>query len=62
MRHTTGWFKSSYSAGGSNACVEVRISREGIDVRDSVNPTRSTLAFSDAEWRAFLTTVEDGRR
>ncbi|GAA1996376.1 hypothetical protein GCM10009799_23820 [Nocardiopsis rhodophaea] len=55
MTRTTDWFKSSYSAGASNACVEVRISPRGIDVRDSMNPTSTNLAFSGTEWQAFLT-------
>lgn len=34
----TGWFKSSHSGGASDACVEVRITGEVAQVRDSKNP------------------------
>lgn len=51
------WFKSSRSAGGSE-CVEVAFLDEGlIGVRDSKNPMGPALAFTPAEWDAFLTST-----
>ncbi|CAM3934999.1 DUF397 domain-containing protein [Nocardiopsis gilva] len=54
MRHASDWLKSSYSAGASNACVEVCISPRRIDLRDSTHPTGPVLTFDDVEWNAFL--------
>ncbi|ACU34863.1 DUF397 domain-containing protein [Actinosynnema pretiosum subsp. pretiosum] len=50
------WFKSSYSGGANNECVEVRfgaVSGEHIGVRDSKSP-ESRLSFSSAAFSAFL--------
>ncbi|GGP39100.1 DUF397 domain-containing protein [Saccharothrix coeruleofusca] len=50
----TGWFKSSYSSGGSNACVEVRITDAGVGVRDSKNPTGPHLTLKPKAWTGFI--------
>jgi Domain of unknown function (DUF397) len=56
------WRKSSYSGGneGGSNCVEVAGTGALIAVRDSKNPSRGSLAFSPAQWRAFVTTVRAG--
>jgi len=46
------WRKSSYSNGGSNACVEVA-STDGVLVRDTTNRDGGTLAFSAEAWERF---------
>lgn len=57
------WFKSSRSngTGGSN-CVEVRQASITGDVfvRNSRNPAGAMLAFSPAEWEAFVAGVKAG--
>jgi hypothetical protein len=34
----TGWFKSTFSSSGGDICVEVRMTGETAQVRDSKNP------------------------
>ena len=46
------WRKSSYSNGGSNACVEVA-STNGVLVRDTTNRDGGTLSFTAAAWQEF---------
>lgn len=64
------WHKSSLSGNGSN-CVEVALADSpqlGTDpevdrlflVRDSKDPDGPVLAFSPAEWDAFLITIKNG--
>ncbi|MBP2339859.1 hypothetical protein JOF41_006037 [Saccharothrix coeruleofusca] len=50
----TGWFKSSYSTGGSNGCVEVRITDTGVGVRDSKNPAGPSFTFRAEAWAKFV--------
>lgn len=55
-----GWFKSSYSQGGSD-CVEVAFIEGGrVGVRDSKNPTGPALIFTPCQWNAFTSGVRDG--
>ena len=51
------WRKSSRSAQGGDACVEVAGLSEVIAVRDSKNPTGPALAFDAATFGAFIATV-----
>jgi Domain of unknown function (DUF397) len=53
----TGWFKSSYSGGGNENCVEVRITSEAVSVRDSKNQSGPSIAVGNAHWRTFLLTI-----
>lgn len=48
------WFKSSYSSNEGPDCVEVATSPGTVRVRDSKDPEGPQLAFSAAEWSAFL--------
>ncbi|MBW4715551.1 DUF397 domain-containing protein [Saccharothrix obliqua] len=57
MTHDTGWFKSSRSSGGSNACVEVRFADDVVRVRDSKNPDGPAFSFRADAWAAFLSRV-----
>ena len=47
------WRKSSHS--GGTECVEVA---DGVQVRDSKDPDGPVLAFTPAEWRAFIGTLK----
>ncbi|MBI1957160.1 MAG: DUF397 domain-containing protein [Candidatus Niyogibacteria bacterium] len=59
VRFSDGDFrKSSFSHGGKKVCVQVAIKRGGVAVRDSKDPTKTTLYFTPAEWRAFTAGVK----
>lgn len=48
------WFKSSLSLSNNN-CVEVRFLDDGcVEVRNSREPDGPVLAFTSAEWDAFI--------
>ncbi|KAA2250140.1 DUF397 domain-containing protein [Solihabitans fulvus] len=49
-----GWFKSSYSGGGNDQCVECRIAEDAVGVRDSKNRRGPAFAFGSVAWRAFI--------
>ena len=53
----TGWFKSSYSAGSNDACVEVRLTASAVGIRDSKNPQGPALRVPLARWNDFLATL-----
>ncbi|MEU0812252.1 DUF397 domain-containing protein [Streptomyces sp. NPDC005970] len=57
----TVWFKSSYSGGEGNECVEVADLRAHVGVRDSKNADGPVLAFSTDAFASFLTEVKAGR-
>lgn len=53
------WFKSSLSESGN--CTEVANLPDGtVGVRNSKNPDGPVLAFTPAEWHAFLSGVRNG--
>lgn len=68
---TEDWHKASHSTDGSN-CVEVTVTYDTSGVphkqgsgklylmRDSKNPDGPVLAFTEAEWEAFVLGVRDG--
>ena len=58
MNDPDGWIKSSYCNNGT--CVEVGIGSVEVAVRDSKDPDGSVLAFTLAEWEAFLDGVRSG--
>jgi hypothetical protein len=49
------WFKSSYSGGGGDNCIEVAVRTEAVLVRDSKDTDRQALAVSRDAWSAFTT-------
>ncbi|MFG2131717.1 DUF397 domain-containing protein [Streptomyces sp. NPDC048751] len=51
------WFKSSYSSGSGDDCVEVATGNRTIHVRDSKNSRGPQLALSPTAWADFLTSV-----
>jgi hypothetical protein len=55
------WRKSSHSNGNGGACVEVAdLPDGGRAVRDSKDRSGPILAFTAAEWAAFVAGVRDG--
>jgi hypothetical protein len=53
------WRKSSRSNSEGN-CVEFRHLSETVQIRDSKDPCGPALAFTPAEWSAFVGGVKDG--
>lgn len=47
------WFKSSYSGGDGDNCVEVALCPDAVHVRDSKNTSIPPLAVTPAAWSAF---------
>ncbi|MFS0693161.1 DUF397 domain-containing protein [Streptomyces nitrosporeus] len=47
------WYKSSYSGGGGDNCVEVAVRAGTVLVRDSKEPRRDALTVSPRAWAAF---------
>ncbi|MBI2482314.1 MAG: DUF397 domain-containing protein [Candidatus Vogelbacteria bacterium] len=52
--------KSSWSKNNPKTCVLVAKKPEGIALRDSKDPSKSTLFFTAEEWTAFTKGVKDG--
>ncbi|MGW7363080.1 DUF397 domain-containing protein [Streptomyces sp. NPDC054841] len=48
------WFKSSYSGGGGQDCIEVAAEPTTIHVRDSKDVTRPVLDFTRDQWAVFV--------
>ncbi|NML50257.1 DUF397 domain-containing protein [Streptomyces sp. R302] len=48
------WFKSSYSNGGGETCVEVANTPDTVHVRDSKNTEGPRLAFAPTAWAGFV--------
>ncbi|MFE9173187.1 DUF397 domain-containing protein [Streptomyces kebangsaanensis] len=55
------WFKSSYSGGSGDNCIEVAVRTEAVLVRDSKDADRQTLTVSPDAWAAFTTLAADAR-
>jgi hypothetical protein len=49
----TDWFKTSYSGGGNDQCVEVRIGG-AVGVRDTKARDAGELWVAPSAWSAFL--------
>ncbi|WP_367323419.1 DUF397 domain-containing protein [Streptomyces sp. HUAS ZL42] len=49
------WFKSSYSSGSGDDCVEVALTPATIHVRDSKDKQGPYLTLSPTTWADFLT-------
>ncbi|MEV5598495.1 DUF397 domain-containing protein [Streptomyces sp. NPDC052496] len=48
------WYKSSYSSGDADSCVEIATSPTVIRIRDSKNTRGPRLTVSPHAWTAFL--------
>lgn len=55
------WFKSSYSGGEGNECVEIADRGPWVGVRDSKAP-RKTLSFSAHVFAAFVRGLSEAQR
>jgi hypothetical protein len=61
ISHVT-WRKSSHSGSNGGGCVEVARTPEAVvAVRDSKDPDGPRLAFTAADWQAFIRLIKDGR-
>ena len=63
MADVTGamWRTSSYSSANGGNCVEVASNLPGVvAVRDSKAPAGPALAFTSAQWQAFVAGVKTG--
>ncbi|MFJ2301914.1 DUF397 domain-containing protein [Streptomyces sp. NPDC087787] len=47
------WFKSSYSGGDGDNCVEVAVRPEAVHVRDSKDKRIRPLVVAPTAWSAF---------
>ncbi|MFE1522210.1 DUF397 domain-containing protein [[Kitasatospora] papulosa] len=54
---TVNWFKSSYSEGSGNACVEVANTNGQVGVRDSKDTSIPGLRVSGTAWAAFTADI-----
>jgi hypothetical protein len=59
VQPVTAWRKSSYSAQGD--CVGVARHPGCVLVRDMTDEIGPVIPLSDAEWRAFLDDISDGK-
>ncbi|MET9866376.1 DUF397 domain-containing protein [Streptomyces sp. NPDC006386] len=57
---TATWYKSSYSGGTGDNCLEVtQALPDVIPVRDSKNPHGPKLVFRATVWAAFVANIKD---
>ncbi|WP_017623433.1 DUF397 domain-containing protein [Nocardiopsis chromatogenes] len=54
------WYKSSYSQGGGDNCVECRGGEGSVQVRDTQNRSLGHLSFPMEEWAALLWGARSG--
>lgn len=52
--------KSSWSKNNPKTCVAIAKKRRGVAVRDTKDPGKTTLFFTNAEWKAFTKAVNAG--
>ncbi|MEU6381247.1 DUF397 domain-containing protein [Streptomyces sp. NPDC046909] len=55
------WFKSSYSSGSGDDCIEVAVTPATIHIRDSKTPQTPHLTLSPTTWSDFVTAVKPPR-
>jgi len=55
------WFKSSYSDGAGNNCIEAAVFPAVIGVRDSKAPEGAALVFPHSSWMTFVDAAGAGR-
>ena len=60
MRNMPEWYKSSYSGGSGDNCLEVtRAFPDVMPVRDSKTPHGPKLVFRATAWSAFVEDLKD---
>jgi Domain of unknown function (DUF397) len=57
--HNGEWFKSSFS-NANQGCVEVKLTCDQVQVRDSTDPDGPQLVFDRVSWEAFLRGASNG--
>ncbi len=57
---TAKWIKSTSSYGNGDSVQVASLPDGGVGVRDSKDPDGPVLAFTPAEWQAFLAGVKAG--
>jgi hypothetical protein len=66
LAHVADWYKSSYSSGTGNNCVELadltRTAYRGIAVRDSKDPEGPALLVTAESWISFLAAIKQPPR
>ncbi|WP_316755403.1 DUF397 domain-containing protein [Streptomyces herbicida] len=53
------WFKSSYSGSSGDDCVEVALTEQAVQVRDSKDAMRTPFTVGRDGWSCFLDFVAD---
>lgn len=53
------WFKSSFSSGNTDNCIEAYFDGETVSIRDTKDRDGGTLAFTHKEWAAFVAGVRN---
>ncbi|MFI2409327.1 DUF397 domain-containing protein [Streptomyces sp. NPDC018947] len=53
------WFKSSYSGGEGDNCVEVAVRPEAVHIRDSKDKSIRPLVVTPKAWAAFAALAAD---
>lgn len=51
--------KSSWSKNNPKTCIAVAIKPNGVAVRNSNDPTKNTVFFTNDEWSAFVKGVKN---
>jgi hypothetical protein len=54
------WFKSSFSGGNGNGCIEIAFLSGEVAVRDTKNRTLPSHRHPSTSWTAFLAGVRAG--
>ncbi|MFR9791093.1 DUF397 domain-containing protein [Streptomyces sp. MB22_4] len=54
----TGWYKSSYSGGTNDDCLEIISGHATVPVRDSKDRSGPALVFSVDTWTSFIGAVK----
>ncbi|MER7197439.1 DUF397 domain-containing protein [Streptomyces sp. CB01635] len=49
------WFKSSYSGGEGDNCIEIAVRPDAVNVRDSKDTGRRPFTVTPDAWSAFTT-------
>jgi hypothetical protein len=57
---TATWYKSSYSGGGGNNCVEVAAIPGAVAIRDSKNPAGPVHIVSPEAFRDLIARIKRG--
>lgn len=54
MNTNLAWFKSSYSGGEGEACIEVAACPGTVHIRDSKDTSLPSIAVTPASWASFI--------